>query len=336
MAVVQLADIYEPITFNQGVQEAATERNVFIQSGVVVDDPRLSAMASSGGTTGDIPFFFGLTNDEPDYTSDDPAVTSTPAKISGTKQIWRLANMHKSWSTMDLARELALADPLGAIISRIGHYWSTAYQRRVIQSALGLLNDSVANHGGDLLFSVATDDPAAVTAAERISADAVISAAATMGDAASQLSVIAMHSVVYNTLQRNDLITFRPTSVQDIKIPTYLGYDVIVDDALPAVAGINRITYTTILFSRGVTGMGSGKVIVPSEIERSASAGNGGGQDIIHTRKSVILHPAGYAWQEAAVAGQSPTEAELANALNWARVYQDRKNIGIAFLQTNG
>ena len=336
MAQVQLADIYEPTTFQQGVQEAATESNAFLSSGVLVQDQRLDAMASTGGSLGDIPFFFGLTNDEPDYSDDDPAHVSTPAKISGAKQIWRLANMHKSWSTMDLARELALSDPLTAITSRIGHYWATAEERRVIQSAMGILADNVANDSGDMVYDIATDNVATVTDAERISATAVINAKATMGDAAESLSVIAMHSVPYSRLQIQDLIDYIQPSGTDIRIPTYLGYRVVVDDSLPAVAGTNRITYTSILFGQGAFGYGNGRVLMPSELERVASAGYGGGQDIVHSRMAKIIHPAGFAWLEASVAGQSPTEAELATAANWNRVYANRKNVNIAFLQTNG
>jgi len=336
MAVVQIADIYEPVTFNAAAQEAAIENNAFLRSNVLLESPQLSAMASVGGTLGDLPHFNPLTNDEPDYTTDNPAVDSTPANIAGGKQVWRLANMHKSWSTMDLARELALQDPLGAITNRIGHYWAVALQRRLIQSSLGVLADNVANDSSDMVHDIATDNVAAVDPAEKISAEAVIAAGASMGDAASALSAIAMHSVVYNTLQTNNLIDFIPDARGEIKIATYLGYEVIVDDAMPAVAGTNRITYTSILFSAGAFAHGAGAPLQPSELERNASAGNGGGQDIIHSRRADIVHPAGFAWLEGSVAGQSATEAELAAAANWNRVYVNRKNIGVAFLKTNG
>jgi hypothetical protein len=336
MATVQLADIYEPTTFNQVMQEQAVELNTFVSSGILLESPQLSSMAAIGGRTGELPFYQPLTNDEPNYSSDDPSETSTPAKIGSGIQTWRLAAMNKSWSTMDLTRELALADPLEAITNRIGLYWRTTLSRRVIQSAIGVLADNVANDSADMRYSIATDAAGAITAAELINGEAVIAAAGTLGDAAGALTTIAMHSVVYQRLQANDLIDFIPTSVANIRIPTYLGYTVVVDDAMPAVAGTNRITYTSVLFAAGAFAHGVGSPPRPSEMEREASAGNGGGQDILHTRQTHIVHPVGFTFTSSSVADESPTEAELATAGNWDRVYTERKNIGVAFLQTNG
>ena len=336
MATVQLADVYEPLTFNQSVQEAAIELNAFASSGVLVGDSEIDAMASIGGTVGELPFYLGLTNDEPNYSTDNPASNSTPAKISGAKQMFRKAMMNKSWSTMDLSRELALSDPLGAITGRVGHYWSTMLNRRVIQTAMGVYADNVANDSSDMVHEIGNDSASAVTDAELISADAVIAAAGTMGDHAPALSVIAMHSVVYQKLQSQDLIAYLQPSNTDIQIPTYLGYRVVVDDSMPAVSGSNRIMYTSILFAAGVFAHGQGTVPMPSELERDPSSGDGGGQDILYSRRTDIIHPYGFEFTSASVAGQSATEAELAAAANWNRVYAERKNIGIAFLRTNG
>jgi len=115
MAEVRLVDIYEPTAFNAAVQEAATEANAFIASGILVQDPRIDAMVGVGGMVGELPNFNPMTNDEPDYTTDDPGVDSTPAKIDSATQIYRLANQHKSWSTMDLALTL-LVQSLAALV----------------------------------------------------------------------------------------------------------------------------------------------------------------------------------------------------------------------------
>ena len=335
MAEVRLADVYVPVPFNKAVDQKALELNAFWQSGILREDPIITAAALVGGVIGELPFFNPLaTTAEPNYTTDNPATVSTPEKISGDKQIYRKNMSHNSWSTMDLSRELALADPLGAITSGIGGYWATQSEKRVIQSAMGVLNDNVANDGGDMVYSIATDSVAAITDAERISAEAVLFTKATMGDHAELLTTIAMHSVVYTRLQIQNLIVYIPNARGEIVIPTYLGYRVVVDDSMPAVAGTNRITYTTILFSQGSVAYGVGSPMVPSEQERVAGSGNGGGQDILHSRRTEIIQPQGFQ-NTGTPAGQSLTLAELAAATTWDRVIA-RKKIGIAFLQTNG
>ena len=335
MATVQISNIYNPLTFARREQEAQIQLNQFLNSGIVVVDPRVSAQASQGGNVGELPFFKPLGTEEPNYSTDNPATTSTPANVTSAKMVWRLAAQNKSWSTMDLARELALEDPVGAITNRIGQYWATNNEKRVIQSCLGILASNVANNGGDMRVTVATDAAGAITDAERISAELIIDAEQTAGDHQGGFTAIAMHSVVYARLRKQNLIGFVRNADNNTMFATYGGKRVVVDDSLPAVAGTNRVTYTTILFGAGAFVMGEGRVMVPSEMERAPATGNGGGQDIIYSRRSDIIHPLGFTFTSASVAGQSATQAELATAANWTRVWE-RKNVPIAFLQTNG
>lgn len=335
MATVQISDIYNPLTFARREQEMQTELNAFIQSGIMVQDPRLTDQASQGGNIGELPFFKPLGTEEPNYSSDDSGANSTPANVTSSKAIFRVAAQNKSWSTMDLARELALEDPVGAITGRTAQYWATNNEKRVINSCLGVLADNVANDSGDMVNNIATDDAGAPGAAELISADAIIDAESTAGDHQGMFTVIAMHSVVYSRLRKQQLIDFVRDADNNTLFATYGGKRVVVDDSLPAVAGVNRITYTSVLFSGGAFTSGEGRILVPSEMDRLPSTGNGGGQDVIYSRRSDIIHPLGFSFLSASVAGQSATQAELATATNWDRVWE-RKNVGLAFIQTNG
>lgn len=335
MAVVALANIYNPLTFARRAQEAQTRLNRFLSAGIMAADPLLAAQVAQGGNMGELPFFKPLTVDEPNYSTDNPAVTSTPANITGSKMRFRGASRNKSWSTMDLARELALEDPMGAITGRVGHYWAADDEKRLIASCQGILADNVANDSGDMLINLATDSASAITDAERIGGEAVIDVLQTLGDHSFAITAIAMHSKPFSKLQKDKLIDYVQVDGVDIRIPFYLNKRVIVDDSLPAVAGANRITYTTILFGGAIFGEAKGKVLVPSEIKRDPDAGNGGGQDTIFSRVHNFIHPLGFDFTSASVAGQAATYAELATAANWDRKV-DRKLIPMAFLKTNG
>ncbi len=335
MATTRIADIYEPTVFNQGVDEAATEANVFYQSGIMVRDELLDQRANGPGSVTDLPFYKPLDDTEPNYSSDDPAEKSTPQKLGGGLQIARKAFMNNSWSAMDLARELALKDPLDGITSKIGVYWGTQIQKRVVQSLMGVLADNVANDSSDMVFSVANDSADPITPAEKISGETVLAAKQTMGDAAMKLTGIGMHSVLYTSLQTQNLIEYERDPQTGLVYPMYLGYRVIVDDGMPAVSGTNRITFTAALFGNAALGWGVGEPENPSAIDRDESSGNGGGQEIIYSRRQDIIHPTGYAFTDTTVSGESPNLAELALAGNWDRVYA-RKNVPLAFLQVNG
>lgn len=334
MATVQIQDIYNPLTFSRREQQSQIELNKFISSGILVQDPSVQNQISQGGNIGEITNFAPLGTPEPNYSNDVPADKSTANKVTSNKMVFRLASQNQSWSTMDLARDLALDDPAGAITGRVGEYWATTNERRLIRSTLGILADNVANDSGDMLKSVATDAAGAVTDAERISAEVVLDAKQTMGDHASKLKAIAMHSVVFTRLQKQNLIVYIPNARGEVVIPTYLGYTVVVDDSMPAVAGANRVTYTCVLFGAGAVLDATGMVQTPSEMERDAKAGNGGGEETLHSRRSDLIHPIGFSFTSSSVAGQSATLAELQAAANWDRVWE-RKNVPLAFIQVN-
>lgn len=337
MATVQLADVYNPLVFSQAVQEKQIELNRFIQSGVAVVDPTLTAMASVGGNIGELPFYKPLGTEEPNYSTDNPATLSTPAKITSDKMVYRLAAQNKSWSVMDLARELALADPVEAITGRIAQYWATNNEKRIIQSIRGVVADNVANDSGDMVFDVSAATDTAVTDANRVDADAIIDTVQTMGDHGEMLSAIAMHSVVYRRLQKLNLIDFIPDARGEVNIPIYQGKTVIVDDSLVGVTyGTTPVNvyYYTILFGAGEFVLGEGSPVMPSELQRNPDAGNGGGEWQIYSRRSDIIHPLGFKFTSSSVAGQSATQAELATAANWDRVY-NRKAVSLAILKSN-
>lgn len=350
MATTQLSDLFDPLTFQNALQERQIELNAFLAGGVMVNDPKLQAHLSTGGQIGELPFYFQLTTSgeggggtEPNFSSDNPAVNSTPANITSGKMIFRASYQNASWSAMDLAREItSLDDPLQAIVNRVADYWNTNTQNRLIKSGMGVLADNVANDSGDMVVNVATDDAGAITAAELIGSDVVIDALATMGDRMTQTSgmVIAMHSVVYAQLNKQNLIEFIPNARGEVMFSTYLGHRIIVDDGMPAVAGANRVVYTTMIFGPGSFGYGQGYPEMPSEVDRDPSSGEGGGQEILYSRVTEIIHPVGFEFSSTSLTGGTGnTQAnytDLGNATNWNRVYESRKNIPLAFIQTNG
>jgi hypothetical protein len=274
--------------------------------------------------------------------SDDPSVNSTPHKLGTGKQVVRKSFLHNSWSAMNLASELAGADALARIQDRAAAYWSRQLQKRLVASLSGIIAGNVASNDGDMVHDISGATNADVSDSTLFGATAVIDAATELGDNLDALSAIAMHSDVYRAALKADLIDSVPDS-EGRPIRTYRGLAVIVDDGLPytAAAGTDdtdaAATYTTVLFGAGAVGYGVSepRIAAGTEVENLPSAGRGGGQQVLHSRVNLGVHPAGFSWKEVTVSGESPSLAELALAANWARVYE-RKAIPLAFLITNG
>lgn len=328
MAVTRIADVIVPEVFTDYIVMNTMERSALLQSGIVARNAVIVDQLRAGADSFTVPFWNDLANDEADIVNDDPDDHSTPRKLTAGKMVVRKAFLHNSWSAMNLASELSGDDALRRIESRAEAYWTRQAQRRLIASLNGIMADNIANDGGDMVLDVSGE-------AVVFSAAVVIDAAGTLGDQMGNVAGIAMHSDVYRTALKADLIDTVQESA-GTSFQTFRGMAVIVDDLLPVdTTDPDAPVYTSVLFTPGAVGWGMSapRVAEGTEIESKPSAGNGGGQQILHSRVNLAIHPAGFTWTETAVMGDSPTMAELANPANWDRVVE-RKAAGLAFLKT--
>jgi hypothetical protein len=318
MAEVRLTDIIEPVEFTNYVVQDSMKKSALYLSGVVAINGAIQEQLQAGAHSFSIPFWLDIADDEANYPNDDPSDNSTPHKIGTGKQIVRKSFMHNSWSHMNLASEISGDNALARIQGRVSAYWDRQLQSRLIASLKGILADNVANDSGDMVHA----------AGAAFSASHVIDAAGTLGDAMSALTAIAMHSDIYKKALKLDLIATAVPS-EGKAIQTFRGLAIIVDDGLPVASG----TYTSVLFGPGAVGVAvsAPRIAQGTEIENLPSAGNGGGQEVLHSRMNAGVHPLGFSWLETSVAGESPTLAELATATNWNRIIE-RKAIPLAFL----
>lgn len=336
MSTVQLADIIDVTIFQDLPPVNDPEMTAFVQSGIVTRTPLFDALASAAGKTAELPFWNDIDpTDEANLSNDNPASIGVAEKITQGEQITRKAFLNKGLSASDLASELAMGpEAMQHIRNRVDTYWTRQWQRRLIASADGVLADNVANDSGDMVHDVASDTIAGQTAATKFSRGNFTSAAFTLGDAFENTGAIAVHSAVYKQMVDGDDIDFIPDSQGRMTIPTFMGKRVIVDDGMTVTPGAtDGFKYTTVLFGEGAFGWGEGTPKVPVALDREEAQGNGGGIETLWTRKTNIIHPAGFQ-STGTPAGDSFTLAELRLATSWDRVVP-RKNVPLAFLVTN-
>lgn len=310
MAATKISDVIVPDVFNPYVVERTTEKSALYQSGIIQSDAQLNALAQSGGTLLQMPFWSDLTGDD-EVLSDTGSLTA--GAITASKDVARLHMRGRAWGVNDLAKALSGDDPMGVVADLVADYWARRMQAALIKTLDGVF--ASATMAGNL------HDITAVTGADTFTGEHFIDATHKLGDAENLLTAIMVHSATYASMRKQNLIDFIPNSQGVYDIPTYMGKRVIVDDGLPIVSTTN---YTTYLFGAGAIGYGEGAPPVPTETDRDSLAG----EDYLITRKHFLLHPRGVKWNESSVAGDSPTNAELATAANWTRVYAN-KNIRI-------
>lgn len=343
----RVADVIVPAIFTPYVQQLTAEKARIIQSGLAVRDPFIDGLLEGGGLTFNVPSFRDLDNDAERVSNDSSSVFNTadssanaagsgtsperppdPLKIQSSTEIAVRLSRNHSWSSMDLTTALASRDPMAAIADRVAYYWTRRLQAAFVATWNGVIADNVANDSGDYVNNIS--GATFVDGVTNFSAEAFLDASVTMGDSMEDLTAVMVHSIVYNRMQKNNLIDFVPDSAGRVNIPTFLGREVIVDDGVPRTGNV----YDTWLFGGGATLIGVGSAKVPTEFERRPGAGNGGGQEVLYNRVEWTIHPVGHAMVMSSIPNGGPTNSNLTNATSWNRVYPERKQIKFARLVT--
>ena len=342
MSTVLLSDIIDITVFQDLPQLFDPRKTNFFESGIVVQNPLLNNLASQPGKLAELPFWNDLDPTAvPNLSSDVVGTSATPGDLDQGEQITRKAFLNYGWSATDLASELAMgASPMTAIKNKIDRWWTHQWQKRLIQTSLGVLADNVAHDDSDMVSDVSGATNADITATTVFTRSNFTSAVFTLGDSFENLTAIAVHNVVYKRMVDDGDITFVEDSEGRLVIPTYMGLRIVIDGNLPytpaggATSSDTAPFYTSILYGAGAFGYGEGSAENPVEISREAAQGNGAGVETLWSRKTWILHPFGCA-VNATPAANSFTLAELAAAATWDRVV-DRKSVPLAYLVTNG
>src|ERR1035437_7122191 len=173
----QISDVVVQTEFSEYVVENSLVSTALFQSGVLVPNNLIQSQLAAGSTNFTIPFWGDLGENDPDITNDNPAVFSTPLKLSAHSQSVRKSFLHQSWSEMNLASELAGSDALVRIQSRVMDYWNRTQERRLIASLLGVLYSNVANNAGDMVTDVHLTGGGSPTVVNMLSATADVDAA---------------------------------------------------------------------------------------------------------------------------------------------------------------
>lgn len=317
---VKAADIIQPDFWHQYIVENSTALNAFWASGIVQD---MSAQLADGlnGASVHMPFWSDLYGPS-EIISD--SVDLSIGKITTSQDVAAKLMRAKSYGGSDLAADLAGSDPMTVIISRFGEYWNRELQDVLLSVVAGATGALAAE-----ATPVNTLDISGLTGAAAVfDGESFIDAKFRLGDHESDLAAIAVHSSTYALMQKQDLIQFLSVSEQGRPIPTYMGKRVIVDDRMPVSNGV----FTSYLFAPGAIGYAEKAPKNPVEPWRDPL--KGGGFEYIITRRMFLLHPRGVKWV-GSPALETASNAELATAGNWQRVFQPKNIKLVTFKHKN-
>jgi hypothetical protein len=331
MAETRLTNIVIPEVFTGYSLEPSIYKSRFYLSGVISENPAISGLLAGGGTTFQLPFWKDVSGGSGDVPSETVAATVDP--VTSGKQIARRQLREKHWGANDITAVTAGEDPVNAIAQMVTGYWAQAYDQLAIKTLQGVFADNIANDSGDLVNDISGGAGAAAV----FNDSAVIDAQAKLGENGTvgradlnggDFVAIVVHPSTYAVMRKANLIDFVPIGDQQRPVGFYMGMQVIVDRNAPVDTGV----YDTYIVKSGALQFGQSSVgYLPTELDRDATVGFG--IDNLITRRVFAMHPAGLQWTNNTVTGGiSPSDANLALAANWDRVF-NKENIGVVMLR---
>lgn len=331
----QIQDVIQPDIWIPATIQRSVELSELIRAGIIDADPQFDALADEGGVTSNMPFWNDLAGEDEVLSDQNPLTTG---KIDMAQDVAVNNNRGKAWKHNDLAKIFSAADPAAVAADLVGAFWARRMQAVALSVLKGVF--SIASMSSHLLALNRTD-AGAVATGHTLNGLTWIDATQMLGDYKDRLTAAIMHSAVEASLAKLDLIEWVEPSQGGERIRTFQGKRVVIDDGMPVDVVAGNARYTTYLFGRGALALGTSRRYGGQEVDggfgtwgaeffREALAGNSG----MITRRRFILHPHGIKWLGASQAGPTPTNAELATAANWLRVW-DPKNIPMVAVQHN-
>lgn len=324
MSITTIADMQiVPSKFAEYIITRTTEKSMLVRSGITTADPTVSQVINGtpkGGNLITMPYYKPLAGEDEVFGEEEIEVD----RISTDNEIATLLIRQRAWGDTDLSRVFGGSDPLAAIADLASDWWITREQAVMLSILKGILDPSkgtLKNHVLDVSAGAGTECI--------IGVDNTLSAKQLMGDAADKLGLVFMHSATYTQLQKQQKIDTEYDATLQIKINYYLGYQVVVDDGMPAGSGV----YDTYFLGKNVFARNDGMPVGLIGVETDRNKRKA--ENILINRRALVMHPLGISWNANAVLANDKkyaSNADLVKPANWT-LKKDHKNIPIVCLR---
>lgn len=306
MAYGILSDLKLPQSFAQDVFNRSVETSKVFASGAVVDvTAQLQVTPSEGNIK--MPFWNDLSGASQVAHS---GVNLTVGAINQGQDIATVLSRAAVFGAHDLSAAMKGEDPVDVIEGMYGEYWGREFDRITVQNIIAATSTTVSGYS----FAANVLNISGLSgAAAYVDSESMIDAAGLLGEHEDRLTMLIMHSAVERNLRKQGLIDVE-RGEDRTPIRTYQGRPVIVSDRLTPSTG----NYPILFVGAGAVAYAGATPKVSEEVARDALTN--GGQEALVQRKLFTLHPRGIAFR-GTPAGETATDAELATATNWGRVW---------------
>jgi hypothetical protein len=348
--MINIADVWDPVTWAQGASEGAARAPVIFNSGLVRRGELFDRIASGAGTVTEIPFWTDFTDSA---TPEEIQVEDTAPTISAighNKMKATILNRVGAWGATALAAQIVGQDPVAEITRQLGLWRLMRRQDTLIAMLRGVLGTGVQTPGqaqGCLRANrrdIFSETGASPTAEKLIDVDEFIDTTALLGELSGNLQngAVYMHPNIKAALEKIDAASFK-NGVQSglpFAITTYRGIPVFVSEKLVRAGTTSGFVYDTYIAGAGQIAYGekpqtadTGDTVDTAALQFDSDKAKN--NQYLYDRTRFVLHINGTRYG-GTPSGSSATNAELQTHGSWTLVASSANRVGIACLRSNG
>jgi hypothetical protein len=349
MGLTNIAAVWDPQIWIQGVSEGAALAPVIFNSGLVRRGELFDGIASGPGTVTELPFWTDFT----DSVSDEIQVEDTAPTINAlgnAKMKATVLNRVSAWGVTALAAQIVGDDPVAEITRQLALWRLMRRQATLLATLRGVMGTGVQTPGqaqGCLRANrkdIFSETGASPTSEKLIDVDSFLDTVALLGELSGNLQsgAIYMHSNIKTALEKIDAASFKNgvESGLPFRITTYRGTPVFVSDKLVRAGTTSGFVYDTYIAAPGQVGYGekmqtadTGDTVDTAALQFDSDKSKN--NQYLYDRTRFLLHVNGTRWG-GTPSGSSATNAELQTHGNWTLVSSSANRVGIACLRSNG
>ena len=338
-----LSDLITRPEFLAYTQEDIYNQCKWIQSGAVVRNSALDCR--DGGVRVQVPFFKPIDPLETIIESNntwggDGSTTGylNPQKITAGDQIMTILHRGFSYAADDLSKMGSGADPMAAIRGYLTKAINKLRTRVLISQLEGLFDTALATQ----VYDNSSSTTAGLSDANFLTAASVIGGRNKLGERGDELTIIAMHSAVYNYLLQTGALTFSTSALStggavtwggggvgltSVDVAYFMGLRVVVDDMLAPDDSGEEDVYPCYLMTNGAVAEG-----VQQELRLAADRNILSLQDVLAVDYHYGFHVNGTKW---AAAGDNPDNTALETGSNWELAFTEVKMTDVVKILVN-
>ena len=270
--------------------------NELVRSGLTITSPETALLMQGGPRKGSIAYLNALDTSKVNTTVDDITVQGDTGNLTGDEYSCLRFDLNYGWGVTDLTKMVTQYDAKGGIQAGLAAYWDAIIKRYAVASINGVLA------AGGASVSVGT-------AAGAFSDGLIIDAEASAEEKSEDFDILFVTPAIRALMKKAEKNAFVPASQTLTKFDEYQGKKLITTTAFGA--GV------TVLAKSGALAFDYGTVPgeIAIEIERLPNGAGGGGAEILHSRRSFVIHPQGANWNGSMVV---PTLVQLAASAQWS------------------